>query len=327
MVTGFIEGKFLPLHNGHLNAIKHASEMVEKLYVVLGFNDKRDKQLCKDSSCKEMPFELRLSWLGHELKHLKNIEIHAIEDYDDKYDFFKMIPEHKSIFNTEKLDYVFSSEPSYDPIFKQLYPNAKHILIDPKRQQFATSGGSIRKNPFQCWDDMPSIVRKHFVKKVLITGVESVGKSTMTKLLAEHFNTNYVYEIGRYYCEKFDNLIIPKHFIEIAMKHFTSIEDLLEHSNKYLFIDTDAIITQYYLLKYHNISTNKLLDHIVLAQDFDLTFYLEPTVPWVNDGYRFLENSREDDNKYLKQFYPNAIFIDSPDYKERFKQVVNHITN
>ena len=37
-------------------------------------------------------------------------------------------------------------------------------------------------------------MRPFFVKRVVIMGPESVGKSTLTKNLAKHYNTNFVEE-------------------------------------------------------------------------------------------------------------------------------------
>ena len=44
---------------------------------------------------------------------------------------------------------------------------------------------------------LPSWVQPYFVKKVLITGVESTGKTTLANSLAKHYNIVWVEEAGR----------------------------------------------------------------------------------------------------------------------------------
>ena len=56
------------------------------------------------------------------------------------------------------------------------------------------SSTELRKNPYKHWDWIPQIAKPYFVKKVLLVGGESVGKSTLTINLANRFNTNYIDE-------------------------------------------------------------------------------------------------------------------------------------
>ena len=42
------------------------------------------------------------------------------------------------------MDYVYSSEPSYGEYFSRAYPEAKHIIIDAKREKFPISSTMIR---------------------------------------------------------------------------------------------------------------------------------------------------------------------------------------
>ena len=44
----------------------------------------------------------------------------------------------------DKLDAVYSSEPSYDAYFKNAYPEAVHRIVDAKRIHFPISGTKIR---------------------------------------------------------------------------------------------------------------------------------------------------------------------------------------
>jgi HTH-type transcriptional repressor of NAD biosynthesis genes len=55
---------------------------------------------------------------------------------------------------------------------------------------------------------------------VAVIGTESCGKSTLVKKLAKFYNTNYVHEVGRDYCDKYSNQLTAEMFDLIAMEHF-----------------------------------------------------------------------------------------------------------
>jgi len=137
------------------------------------------------------------------------------------------------------------------------------------------------------WDNIPNVVRPYFVKKVVVVGTESSGKSTLTKHLAKLYNTNYVEEYGRALCEKmggYDGIFTPDLFRIIAYGHKMSEFKEINYSNKILFIDTEIIVTQYFseLL----VGRDPLLDIIAEKDHYDLWIYLEPDIEWISDGYR-----------------------------------------
>lgn len=51
------------------------------------------------------------------------------------------------------------------------------------------------------WEYIPEVCRDHYVRKILVVGGESTGKSTLVENLALAYNTNFVREIGRDTCE------------------------------------------------------------------------------------------------------------------------------
>jgi HTH-type transcriptional repressor of NAD biosynthesis genes len=327
MKIGAYEGKFLPVHKGHIFTAIRASAMVDKLYVVVSYNRKLDAQHCIKHNCKIITLEQRMCWLAHELKDYKNIKVAGIEYFDDVYDFEKDIPQHKELFQGN-LTHVFSSEPSYEEMFKKIYPAAEHILIDPERKFIPAIGHRLLSDPFSHWEHLPNIVRAFFVKKILITGIESVGKSLMCKKLASYFDTNYIAETGFEYCIKYNNHILAEHFDEIAMKHYIAQKDALEHSNKYLFVDSDAVVTQYYLKKYCNVNSD-FLERIILLQSYANIFYLSPEVKWVADGYRFLEEGRAAENAELLDMYHSRNMklnlITGADYHSRMEDICRRV--
>jgi len=324
MTVGFLGGKFLPFHQGHLYMILRASTMVDKLYVVLTSSPNRDKELCDRDGIKYMPAEVRMSWIGASVADLENIEVINIVDDQWNYNYDWEEGSNK-IRNAipEKLTHVFSSEPEYDKYFKAYYPGTEHVVIDEGRNAVSISATELRKDLYKHWDMLPVTVRPFFVKKVVLIGTESCGKSTLTKKLAKFYNTNFVHEVGKDdYCYKYKNLLTPQMFVSTAMDHFRLIEKRMEVANKVVFIDTEAVVTQFYLEIYTG-QKSALIDEVIKLQNFDLIIYMEPDVKWVDDGTRFLgtDEQRKDGNAKLKKMFADyglEYISVTGSYEERF---------
>jgi HTH-type transcriptional repressor of NAD biosynthesis genes len=299
MKVGFYGGKFLPVHQGHVFAITTGACEMDKFYVVLCTDEKEEEKLGIEAGTFYATPQKRISWIGQIIADMPNVELIHINEYRFK-EGSKLIK--KAI--PHPITHVYSSERSYGPIFEELYPGARHVLVDEERKAYPISATEIRSDPYSNWDMLPKVVRKDFVKKVCIVGTESCGKSTMVKYLAKLYNTNYVHEVGMDYCEKHSNQLTEQMFDEIAMEHYNLVDKKSEDSNKVLFIDTEAVTTQYYLDMYLR-GSSKLIDSIAAIQKYDMYIFLEPTVDWVDNGYRFAggEDERLKNNGLLKGMF------------------------
>ncbi|MFC4801864.1 multifunctional transcriptional regulator/nicotinamide-nucleotide adenylyltransferase/ribosylnicotinamide kinase NadR [Neobacillus sp. GCM10023253] len=331
---GFYGGKFLPLHQGHVYAIIKASTMVDELYVVLSHSEKRDQALCKGSKLSYIPSRIRLRWLSQLTKEMEHVKVVEVEDHDgdEDYNWKEGALKIREVIG-KGIDVVFSSEIDYDPIFKKLYPEAKHMLIDEKREQYPISATEIRnKGVFHYWDYIPELAKPYFIKKVVILGTESCGKSTLTKNLALIYNTTYVREYGREYCKDLggcDGIILEEDYPIIAYGHKLKEYEAFKQANKIVFIDTEAAVTQFYSELY-NQKHQRVLDEIARIQQYDLCLFLEPDVKWVDDGLRVHgeQQVREENNQRLKELLKeNGIeFVSiSGTYQERLKKAIEVI--
>jgi len=334
MTVGFIGGKFLPLHLGHVYAIIHASSMVDELYVVLSHSEKRDNELCQSSKMNYIPAQIRLRWLSKLTKDMPHVKVISIEDEDDNEHY--NWAEGAGLIKKEigkPIDYVFSSEREYEPLFQKLYPDSKHVLIDPERTHVNISATQIRNDGvFQHWEYIPDVVKPYFVKKIVVIGTESCGKSTLTKNLAKIYNTTYVEEYGRTVCEDLggcDGIIIDEDYLQIAYGHKMKELESIEKANKLVFIDTEAIVTQFYSNLYNQVN-QPVLDEIAKQQDYDLWLFLEPDVQWVDDGLRVHGDveARIKNNQHLKTLLYNQNIhykILNGDYENRLKGAITYI--
>lgn len=325
--VGMYGGSFDPLHLGHIHDMIRAASMCEELYIMISWCEGRE------SASKE----LRYRWIYNNVKHLPNVKIMLVEDkavskeeYNTDYYWENGANDIKRLIG-KRIDAVFcGSDYKGTNRFESLYcPESEVIYFD--RAEVPISSTEIRDGGCSVfWDYLPPICRPHYVKRVLVVGGESTGKSTLVQNLAIAYNTNFVREVGRETCEM------------AGGEEYMSVDDLYEnfvrqkaeeiaatkHSNRILFIDTDALTTKFYAQFLLNsddekLKCNALADAISDINRFDLVLFLEPTVKWVQDGTRNDEIAlnREIFSEQIKNlFRERGIEFESidGDYVQRF---------
>ncbi|MBO4998294.1 MAG: AAA family ATPase [Lachnospira sp.] len=322
--VGMYGGAFCPLHLGHLTCMIKAAALCERLYIVISYRNHPS----------DIDVKVKIRWVYQLTKHLGNIEILTLEDtLDNKEDYTEEYWQQDCAYVKQqigtRIDVVFCGN-DYDEgsFWNQCYQESE-LIIFPRSQYNSTA---IREDIYGHWDWMPQIVRSHFVKKVLLIGGESVGKSTLTINLAHCYNTNYLEEVGRELSELSgtDIYMQSEDFTRILLEHKAKELRLLSQSNKILFEDTDCLITRFFM---EFLEDEKLKDNTNLAEaiarlnSYDLILFLEPDVTWVQDGDRS-EVMAADRVKYsnqIKELYKKMGFsfkIISGNYVERFEQAV-----
>ena len=316
--VGMYGGCFDPLHLGHINNILQASAMCETLHLMLCYNRVRDR----------IDYRLRYRWLLDTCKHLPNVVIHCIEDTDDtkaSYDWQKGATAIKQAIGTE-INIVFAgSDYQNGSLFKELYPQSEIWYFS--RAVVPISSTEIYNSPMKYWEYIPKVAQSYFCKKVLIIGGESTGKSTLIRNLALMYNTTYVEEYGRFTCERAggEDFMTFDDLEENMVMQRANIYKAQETANRLLLVDTDSLTTAFYseLLYDTEDELGCCIDNTI---NWDLVLFLEPTVPFVQDGTRN-EEIMADRQKYsdmLKAFYDRAgvqyICIRGDNYASRLAQ-------
>lgn len=325
--VGMYGGSFNPLHMGHVDCIIQAANMCRELFVVLSTGNRRD----------EIDGRLRYRWIYQLTKHIGNVRIITLEDdaetkADYTEDYWYSDAENVKAQVGKHIDVVFcGSDYDENSFWSRCYPDSELYIF----QRNGISSTEIRKDPYYHWDQIPGVVRPYYVKKVLLMGGESTGKSTLTINLAHRFNTNYIDEAGRDISARSgtDMMMLSEDFTEILIQHKLNEIKAIEHSNKVLFIDTDTLVTQFYMafLEDPNIGKNKALsDAIDGVNEYDLILYLEPDVEFVQDGDRS-EVIRDDRIKYSEQIkdllrsHGRSFVTVSGPYQERYETAVKEV--
>lgn len=325
--VGMYGGSFDPLHVGHIHDIIRAAAMCEELYVMISWCEGRE------SASKE----LRYRWILNSTRHLPNVKIIMVEDkavskevYNTDYYWEKGAWDIKQKIG-KPLDAVFcGSDYLGTNRFESLYcPESEVIYFD--RNEVPISSTEIRGWASEHWDYIPAVCKAYYVRKVLVVGGESTGKSTLVENLALAYNTNFVAEIGRETCEYAggEELMLEEDLIENLIRQKDEVRRAAKQSNRILFVDTDALTTGFYcdLLLEDEAKREKLCrlaDSIHWTNDWDLVLFLEPEgVEFVQDGTRNeeIKAQRQKYSELLKQsFERNQVkyFTIEGDYLNRF---------
>lgn len=109
------------------------------------------------------------------------------------------------------------------------------------------------------------------IKRIVLTGSEATGKTTLAKQLADYYNIVWVPEYAREYI---DNLKLPYEYedvLYIVHRQIALEEEYYKKANQYLFLDTGLIIFKVWLL-------SQLIDFLkrIVFRNF---FYLLKTRP------------------------------------------------
>ncbi|HFA49361.1 MAG TPA: hypothetical protein ENJ95_10125 [Bacteroidetes bacterium] len=166
------------------------------------------------------------------------------------------------------------------------------------------------------------------MKKVVLTGPESSGKTVLAEKLAKHYQTVWVPEYAREYCKKHGNVdLTPMDFAHIAGGQLLLEDQMAKKANGLLICDTDLISTEVWA-DYFLDECPKWIMETNRTRYYDLFLLLAPDIPWIDDGIRNFNHIREEHFEKLrdglkKRGVPFEII--SGDFGERFQRAVKII--
>ena len=126
--------------------------------------------------------------------------------------------------------------------------------------------------------------------KVVLFGPESTGKTTLTKQLAAHYQTQWVPEFARDYLQaKWDReqkSCEPKDLMPIAVGQMALENEVAQQAHKILICDTDLLETKVYSEIYYDGFCPEPIAKAALSHQYDLYFLTDIHVPWEADDLR-----------------------------------------
>ena len=127
------------------------------------------------------------------------------------------------------------------------------------------------------------------LKKVVILGPESTGKSTLCAQLAEHYGTMWCPEYARQYLQEHGMNYTYDDLLHIAKGQINLEEEYthraIDTGSTMLFIDTDAYVMKVWCEFVFGNCHRYILDQIV-QRKYDLYLLCDVDLPWVQDDLR-----------------------------------------
>ncbi len=319
MTTGLIIGKFYPPHAGHHYLIEEARKRCDHLDVLVWWSEVESIPGWTRAKLLQEIHDVIPPYKGKPPVAIYDQQCEIVPDYDDSDVWWqhmnllwKQFPGKHDQLNQgyPAWDYVFTSEDYGDELARRV--GAQHICIDPQRTNVPISGTAIRNDPAANWQHLAEPTRALLTKRFLVTGAESTGTTTLTRALAQHYDTVWVPEYGRFYTEGsglLNHQWTTDEFLHIVEGQHLAEDFLARKAGPVMFCDTDALSTKVWHERYTWKNDPIFDQHFRKYEHVFITDYME--VPLEDDGLRdgSLEIRQWMQERLLQEaieFYPHS---------------------
>jgi HTH-type transcriptional regulator, transcriptional repressor of NAD biosynthesis genes len=271
---GLVLGKFLPPHAGHHALVDHALSRCERVTVaVLG------------AAAEPIPLALRRDWMRErhpEARVVAGWDEHPVDFADPHVHDLHIAVLRRLV---DPVDAVFTGEAYGDLLAERM--GVEHVCL-PRGP--GISGTAVRADPAAWWDALTPAVRAYHCRRVVITGAESTGTTTLARALAERLGTVWVPEVGRAVSEaraaqgRFGEWT-DEDFAVIARRQQRDEDRAARMSGPILVCDTDALATCIWQERYRGRST-AAVEALAASRSYALSVLTSDDIPFVQDGLR-----------------------------------------
>lgn len=144
--------------------------------------------------------------------------------------------------------------------------------------------------------------------KIAVVGPESTGKSTISKQLAKHYNTAWVPEYSREYCEKLTSPCTLQDEINIFYGQIAHENIMLPEADKILICDTTILTVKIWCDYLFKQTPQIVLNELHRTYDFYLLMNID--LPWEDDPLRDFPDMRE----YFMEVWKKELDVLKADY-------------
>ncbi|MFZ2987318.1 AAA family ATPase [Ideonella sp.] len=297
---GLVVGKFAPLHLGHEWLVQQAAAQCERL-LVLSYT-KPEFERCEIGRRRQwlatrFPQHECLviddAWLTEVCKRrhitVRPMPTNCAEDAVQQHWLAWLL---RDVLQRQP-DALFCSE-AYGPpcaaTLSQVFGRAvEAVVVDPARVHVPISATIIRQSPVSMRHWMAAEVGGAFVRRLVLLGGESSGKTTLAQALAERLGTRWVSEYGRELWEQQGGLS-EADLLRVAREQVLR-EDAAacavassRSACNWLVCDTSPLTTLGYSGWMFGRSDPELV--ALAARSYDAAVLCAPDFPFVQDGTR-----------------------------------------
>ena len=227
-------------------------------------------------------------------------------------------------------DYIVASEP-YGQWLADMC-KGQFLPYDIPRDFSPARASNCRLDPARHWDEILPEFRPVLETRVTFFGAESVGKTTLSKQVAEWLGGTWIPEYARPYLETVGNEITDEKMVNIWKGQCALQEQAFRAARKPILIqDTDLWSTVGYYGLYDPQSMPQGLVEDAMQTKSDLYVILSvDDVPFEPDPLRYGGHQRESDDAYwisLCERYGLNYVVVKRDRKTRYGQAVQEVVN
>ena len=199
---------------------------------------------------------------------------------------------------TIKYDFLFASEPYGKKMAEVI--GAEFIPFDIGRRMIDVKGTTVRHDLIKHFGDILPNFQLQLQKQIVLFGQESVGKSTMTKMLNEWYgNTSYMtHEFARPYLEFKDDKTVTDWRMDVIANGQIALEKTIPWDRPFVFLDTDILSTIGYYRIYQGKEPQWLSDRFRAMDRKDLYVVMNDQIPFVADPLRYGGDVRESTRQF-----------------------------
>jgi len=121
------------------------------------------------------------------------------------------------------------------------------------------------------------------IRRVVLTGSESTGKTTLARALATRHDTAFSPEFARDYLERKGEPLTAADVEPVATGQCAVEDQALRAAHRVLFLDTDLWSTVLYARHYYG-ACPRWIEEAARARRGELYLLNHPDVPWVEEG-------------------------------------------
>ena len=137
-------------------------------------------------------------------------------------------------------------------------------------------------------------------RRIVITGAESTGKSTLAQALSDHYGEPWTHEFVRGYVDQLDRELQPADLDSIARGQLALEDAGLEQAKRLVIHDTNIVSSIIYAQHYFGV-TLEWVDACFRERKYDLYLFCMPDIPWkADEGQRESPEARAQLHRIFK---------------------------